>query len=226
MDAEYGRKHRAKSCASALVALGRCKHGHLAREETKITVVPSVTVPIFWERLVHPAVQLAHVGIRTTHSLGCGMSTTPEGSDDSYVLVAPAAAPSRPPNKAQLRTIKRQVAARRKQGEEVYTDEECRKAGYIATAAPAAAAPAPAAAPPVKPAAAATRTKSPGRTKSPAAVRRGGGRLAPKAELKRIKQAVAARRRAGEEVYTDDEVERLGWHLDVLKLPDGPGRWL
>ena len=175
---------------------------------------------------VERAVQLAHVGIHTTHSLGCGMSTTPEGSDDSYVLVAPAAAPSRPPNKAQLRTIKRQVAARRKQGEEVYTDEECRKAGYIVTAAPAAAAPAPAAAPPVKPAAAATRTKSPGRTKSPAAVRRGGGRLAPKAELKKIKQAVAARRRAGEEVYTDDEVERLGWHLDVLKLPDGPGRWL
>ena len=59
------------------------------------------------------------MGIRATHSLGCGMSTTPEGSEDSYVLVAPAAAPSRPPNKAQLRTIKRQVAARRKQGEEV-----------------------------------------------------------------------------------------------------------
>ena len=199
-------------------------------------MVPSVTPQSapFWESAwsipcqLHrvPAAPRAHVGIRTTHSLGCGMSTTPEGSEDSYVLVAPAAAPSRPPNKAQLRTIKRQVAARCKQGEEVYTDEECRKAGYIATAAPAAAAPAPAAAPPVKPAAAATRTKSPGRTKSPAAVRRGGGRLAPKAELKKIKQAVAARRRAGEEVYTDDEVERLGWHLDVLKLPDGPGRWL
>ena len=164
--------------------------------------------------------QLAHVGIPQRSALGCGMSTTPEGSDDSFVLVAPAAAPSRPPNKAQLRTIKRQVLARRKQGEEVLTDEEVEKAGYIATVAPAAAAP------PVKPAAAAARKPSPRRTKSPAAVRRGGGRLAPKAELKKIKQAVAARRRAGEEVYTDDEVERLGWHLDVLKLPDGPGRRL
>jgi len=149
----------------------------------------------------------------------------PTADDDDFVFVAPATAPSRPPNKAQLRTIRRQVLARRKQGEEVYTDEEVEKAGYIAAAAPAAAAPAAAAAAAthVKPAAAMARKPSPRRTKSPAAARRGGGRLAPKAELKKIKLAVAARRRAGEEdVHTDEEVTRAGWHLDVLKLADGP----
>ena len=147
----------------------------------------------------------------------------PSPEDEDFVFVAPAAAPSRPPNKVQLRTIRRQVQARRKQGEEVYTDEEVEKAGYIAAAAPAAAAPAAAVAAHVKPAAAMARKPSPRRTKSPAAARRGGGRLAPKAELKKIKQAVAARRRAGEEdVHTDEEVTRAGWHLDVLKLADGP----
>ena len=141
--------------------------------------------------------------------------------DDDFVFVAP----SRPPNKVQLRTIRRQVQARRKQGEEVFTDEEVEKAGYTAAAAPAAAAPAAASATHVKPAAAVARKPSPRRTKSPlkGGSKAGGGRLAPKSELKKIKQAVAARRRAGEEdVHTDEEVSRAGWHLDALKLADGP----
>ena len=152
--------------------------------------------------------------------------------DEDFVFVSPAAAPSsRPPNKVQLRTIRRQVQARRKQGEDVFTDEEVEKAGYTAAAAPAAAAPAAAAtAPHVKPVAAVARKPSPRRTKSPLKVgskaggsKGGGGRLAPKSELKKIKQAVAARRRAGEEgVHTDEEVTRAGWHLDALKLSDGP----
>lgn len=54
----------------------------------------------------------------------------PTADDDDFVFVAPAAAASRPPNKVQLRTIRRQVQSRRKQGEEVYTDEEVEKAGY------------------------------------------------------------------------------------------------
>lgn len=41
-------------------------------------------------------------------------------------------------------------------------------------------------------------------------------RLIPKAELRKIKRTVAALRKKGHEVWTDEEVERLGYTLDIL----------
>ena len=65
------------------------------------------------------------------------------------------------------------------------------------------------------------RTKSPRRAKTPP--KSGPKRLIPKSELRKIKQMVSARRKAGEEgVDTDDEVQRAGWHLEVLRVADGP----
>ena len=41
-------------------------------------------------------------------------------------------------------------------------------------------------------------------------------RFIPKAELRKIKCQVAALRKKGHEVWTDDEVERAGYTLDIL----------
>ena len=165
-------------------------------------------------------------------ALACASSF---GTDICPYMSVPPEPPTterRAPTKAELRRIKRLVDKRRKQGEDVLTDDELERGGLciaavLEGAAPAAEASRGAAAPPRQP------MRKSGSSKSLHTAHRNGSskdlarlpvadRSQPvpitKAQLRKVKQDVAARRKRGEVVWTDDEVERLGYCLDQFAL--------